>query len=97
MNAEKPRLSDYLKTGRYPWSEAYQEVMDNHDRCIVCGKRVGANAIWVVLGEGGDVLIAPENDEDAMATDSGYMGWWPVGPECGRTVPAEYRAARATG
>lgn len=86
------RLSDYLKPGRIPWSDAYQEVMDVHDRCIVCGKRVGENAIWVILGKGGDVFILPEDDDTAMETDAGYMGWQALGPECGRDVPAKYRA-----
>ena len=87
------RLSDYLKPGRTAWSDAYHDngVGDPY-ACIVCGKRASDNAIWVILGGGGDTLILPENDEEAMETDSGYMGWHVLGPECGRDVPQRYRA-----
>lgn len=85
-------LRNYLKPGRHPWSEEYQNSprADNPDTCIVCGKYAGANGIGVILTEGGDTLVEPA-DDDKEARTSGYMGHWIVGPECGSKIPAKYR------
>ena len=90
-----PRLGDYLKPGRTPWSWDYNnsDHADSHGCCIVCGKATKGNGITVILGEGGDTLILPENDEWQQANDAGYMGCWTVGPECGKDIPSEYRMA----
>lgn len=87
------RLQDYLKPGRYAWSDAYDNSphRDDPECCIVCGKIANGNWIGVILGKGGDVLIEPKDDEWYAANDNGYMGHWIVGPECGKKVPAKYR------
>lgn len=88
---ETPRLRHFLKPGRYPWSDAYNETDLHQDRCIVCGKMTkSANRIMVALTGGGDYLVRPEDDAD-NENDPGYMGWWAIGSECGKDIPTEYR------
>jgi hypothetical protein len=87
-------LSDYLKAGRYAFSDQYHESAhaESHACCIVCGRKTTTESgITVILGLGGTGLIHPEDEEKAEWSDGGYMGVWMLGPECGKDVPDEYR------
>lgn len=88
-------LQDYLKPGRYSWSDAYHNSphADTEEGCVVCGKRTTpANRIVVCLTGGGDVLVRV-GDEQREERDNpgGFMGFWSVGSECGKAIPQEYR------
>jgi hypothetical protein len=89
------RLQDYLKPGRFAWSDDYHNSphANTEGGCIVCGKQTSpAKRITVILTGGGDELVRPEDEERVLA-DSGYMGHWAVGSECGRAIPQEYRVS----
>jgi hypothetical protein len=60
--------------------------------CIFCGRDTSkqGNSLGVIVGEGGAVVVHPEDDE--LAQDAGHMGWFPVGSECIKEIPAEFRA-----
>ena len=90
-----PRLHDYLKPGRSPWSDAYNETDLHPDRCIVCGRVTASDTrILVAFCDGGDYRLLPTADADHI-NHPGYMGLWPVGRECGKNIPAEYRMQEA--
>ena len=61
--------------------------------CIFCGRDTSkqGNSLGVIVGEGGSVVVHPGDNE--LAQDGGYMGWFPVGSECIKEIPAEYRMA----
>ena len=62
--------------------------------CIFCGRDTSkqGNSLGVIVGEGGAVVVHPQDNEIA-ATCGGYMGWFPVGSECIKEIPAEFRMA----
>jgi hypothetical protein len=57
--------------------------------CQCCGRKVGANPIGIIVVNGGASLCHPE-DHKALENDGGYMGWFPIGSECAKRIPAEY-------
>ena len=89
-----PDLRDYLKPGRTPWSDDYNNSRHANEEgcCIVCGKMTKGNGITVALTNGGDTLVLPADTEREEYENGGaYMGEWTVGPECGSKIPQEYR------
>jgi hypothetical protein len=42
-----------------------------------------------MVGAGGSLIVHPEDYD--LAIDGGDMGWFPVGSECIKSVPAEFR------
>ena len=89
----KRRLADYLKPGRFAWSDAWQETDLHADRCIVCGRmtKSGTTRITVELTDGGDHFVTPQDANPE--SNPGYMGAWVVGSECSKDIPSEYRMA----
>jgi hypothetical protein len=76
------------------WSEIYHAKADDSERCIVCGKLTSekSKGLGVIVGDGGGSIIHPaDNDQELKEYPAGYMGWWPVGTECIKKVPVEYR------
>lgn len=59
------------------------------ESCQVCGRPVSENAVGVIVVDGGASIIHPE-DQASLVSDAGYMGWWPIGSECAKKIPAEY-------
>jgi hypothetical protein len=61
------------------------------NECVFCGRNTSkqGNASGVMVGAGGALIIHPEDYD--LAIDGGEMGWWPVGSECIKSVPAEFR------
>jgi hypothetical protein len=45
-----------------------------------------------MVGAGGALIVHPD-DYETLAIDGGDMGWFPVGAECIKEVPAEFRVA----
>lgn len=58
--------------------------------CQCCGRKVGADPWWVVVVDGGAALCRPEDSKHYYG-DGGFMGAWPIGRECVKRVPLEYR------
>ena len=58
-------------------------VWAGEDSCVICGRKVGANASSVRFVNGdSEIHAANENDDDIDM--AGYMGWWNVGSECAK-------------
>jgi hypothetical protein len=49
--------------------------------CVQCGRKVGADAWYVEMINGGEIRL---QDGTEAVQDAGYMGWWPVGNECAK-------------
>jgi hypothetical protein len=73
------------------FGEKYQ-ASQSQNPCIACGRNVSQkNGHIVLIGGGGTDVLHPDDNDQAMNTDPGYMGGFPVGSECIKSVPAEYR------
>jgi hypothetical protein len=61
--------------------------------CVFCGRDTSkqGNSEGVMVGGGGAIIVHPEDYD--ISSDGGSMGWFPVGSECIKTVPAEFRLA----
>jgi len=83
-----------LRTMRLPRSEKRHEGYPEGDLqpCAVCGRTIRneARAVWVHIVDGGGVILH-RDDEAAYASDGGDLGLYPVGPECAKRIPKEYR------
>lgn len=62
-------------------------------QCVFCGRDTSkqGKSNGVMVGFGGSLIVHPEDYEQAQ--DGGFMGWFPVGSECIKQVPAEFRVA----
>jgi hypothetical protein len=77
------------------FGEKYQAKTENGShflQCIFCGRDTSkqGNSNGVMVGSGGALIVHPDDYEKAI--DGGDMGWFPVGSECIKEVPAEFRA-----
>ena len=88
MSARTVRLYDVLPKA---WGERYQAKGD-FLACIGCGKPTSSKgqSQGVCISGGGDLIIHPD-DYDTYDHRGGDMGWFPVGRECIKKVPAEFR------
>ena len=61
---------------------------EGEGECFLCGRGVKMHkrTAWVELFEGGS-LLADQSVKDANQSDSGYMGCYPIGPNCKRKLP----------
>ena len=63
--------------------------------CTICGRGVAEGRGWGVLAvNGGDFLAVDQWDSwetDQTVDHAGDMGFWLLGPECGKRIPSEYR------
>ena len=50
--------------------------------CVQCGRKVGADAWYVEVVNGGDIRL---QDGSEAVRDAGYMGCYPVGNECAKS------------
>ncbi len=63
--------------------------------CIACGKRTSdkGQSLGVWVSGGAATIVHPDDSlADATHNYTEHMGWFPVGRECIKKVPAEYRA-----
>lgn len=85
-------LSDHVPTA---FCDAYQN-QDDQQACVNCGKRTSraGNSLGVWIGhDGGTCIIHPDDvDAEYELHPGSFLGWFPVGSECIKRVPAEYRA-----
>jgi len=73
----------------------YQEKTKNGSgflQCVFCGRDTSkqGKSMGVMVGAGGALIVHPQ-DYATKANDGGAMGWFPVGSECIKSVPAEFR------
>lgn len=89
MTARSIPIDDVLPNA---WSEKYHAA-GSFLACIACGKRTSnkGRSQGVCISGGGSTIVHPE-DYDTFPHNGGDMGWFPVGRECIRAVPAEFRA-----
>jgi hypothetical protein len=80
------------------FGEKYQAKQNNtfgfsFNCCVFCGRDTSKQGIsnGVHVGAGGALIVHPE-DYETLAIDGGAMGWFPVGSECIKSIPAEFRA-----
>ena len=81
------------------FGEKYQTKQNNKSGfsflcCVFCGRDTSkqGKSVGVMVGDGGALIVHPE-DYATKANDGGAMGWFPVGSECIKSVPAEFRIA----
>jgi len=74
------------------WSDRYHET-GGFLACIACGKKTSnkGQSQGVFISGGGGIIVHPD-DYEMYPHDGGDMGWFPVGRECIKTLPAEFRA-----
>lgn len=60
-----------------------KEYASDAEFCVQCGRLVGKNPWLVEIINGGYIRLQDGTDHD-IASDNGYMGWWPVGNECAK-------------
>ena len=79
------------------WGDKYQAKQNNTNghtflACVFCGRDTSkqGKSQGVLVGNGGGLIIHPA-DYETLAIDGGDMGWFPVGSECIKEVPAEFR------
>lgn len=83
------------------WGDKYRArtmngLNDTGNRCVLCGRKTAdtAKTMGIVVIGGGGALVHVEDAATEEANDpGGWMGWFPVGNECIKVVPAEFRAA----
>ena len=88
-NAKALVLDKVLPTA---FGEKYHAKMAQDSDCIACGRSTSEkNAQGVIVVDGGYGICTPINAQ-LEGNDGGFMGWFPVGSECIKNVPVEYRA-----
>lgn len=50
----------------------------NLDPCVICGRPVRHPKYWLVVVDGGSAF----GDTNSDPNDPGYMGGFPIGPDC---------------
>ena len=79
------------------FGQKYQKKTENGSgflQCVFCGRDTSkqGKSQGVMVGAGGALIVHPD-DYETLAIDGGEMGWFPVGAECIKEVPAEFRVA----
>jgi hypothetical protein len=79
------------------FGEKYQAKQNNtvghsFTCCVFCGRDTSkqGKSQGVYVGAGGALIVHPD-DYYTLAIDGGDMGWFPIGTECIKEVPAEFR------
>lgn len=63
------------------------------DECLVCHRPVNADkegTIWVHMSTYNYLYLTALPEAE---TEENSQGWFPVGPECARKIPADYKSA----
>lgn len=77
---------EIIRTKDYERNEARVPVMEQP--CFRCGRKVRPDGAYVHLRTDG--LVAPA---DAILASNEDQGWFPIGPECAKSIPAKFRRA----
>jgi hypothetical protein len=72
----------------------WQASDQNFLSCTICGRNTSkqGKSVGVIVSDGGAAIVFP-GDNLLEQSDGGYMGWFPVGSECIKAIPAEFRIA----
>lgn len=74
------------------FGEKYQAKSNKHYflTCVFCGRDTSkqGESNGVMVSGGGAFIVHPE---DYPMNDGGDMGWFPIGSECIKSVPVEFR------
>ena len=63
--------------------------------CVRCSRKLASGSGFdIEIVDGGGALATPG---EADVDDSGYMGFWSVGPGCAKWIPSEFKLARLHG
>ena len=62
------------------------ENNEMHDRCYLCGKKATSKYTFRIVNGGDSITLTPTAEE--WDEDNGDMGFWNVGPECRKNLPA---------
>jgi hypothetical protein len=81
------RAIDWYDLGLNLFSEKFNES-GSKNPCTACGRKTNLT-IGVYIGAGGGVIVHPEDYD--LAQDGGFMGFFPIGKECIKKVPKEFR------
>ena len=79
------------------WGEKYRAKEEANkvgfSSCIHCGRNTSkqGKSLGVCVSGGGSVIVHPD-DYDSYPHEGGDMGWFPVGSECIRQIPADFHA-----
>jgi hypothetical protein len=65
-----------------------------YEPCTRCGRGVKPGSGFVVTVIDGGARFAP-TDTPADENDSGFMGAWVIGPECGKSIPVTHKTIYA--
>lgn len=82
------------------WKRTKLAKARNQEQCELCGRGVREGLGWMVhVAGGGSVIVETSVQNEDMDSEyhSGEMGWFLLGPECGRTVPKSFRMKNVQG
>ena len=75
-----------MKLGHGDAFPFHLDAAGNMERCNICGRKLGADPRFVEVIDGGDIHDPATGPADT--SDAGYMGTYPVGPECAKRLQA---------
>ena len=64
------------------WADHSKGTAGPIEHCAACGRKLTGKRRWIEVIEGGSMVAAPGLGPNTA--DPGYMGFFPVGPECAR-------------
>jgi hypothetical protein len=67
-------------------SKAHDNGTADLGGCVLCGRSTPSPKYFVEIAHGGRIVRLGSAD----TTDPGYMGFYPIGPECRKRLPAAY-------
>jgi hypothetical protein len=98
MQVEKTEQGQrVIEASAFLWAEKYRAREDQGKigflSCIHCGRDTSkqGRSQGVCVSGGGSIIVHPE-DYDTYPHQGGEMGWYPVGSECIKQIPADFRA-----
>lgn len=73
-----------IQAGDQPnFVEPKANVGATENYCVQCGRKVGANAWYVEVIDGGYIRL--QDGTEADVNDAGYMGCYAIGNECAKS------------
>jgi hypothetical protein len=84
LDQKKTVNTTKIQAGTQPnFAEPKSNVGSTDNYCIQCGRKVGADAWYVEVIDGGYIRLQDGSKYD-VASDAGYMGCYAVGNECAK-------------
>lgn len=76
---------------RRTYDNPRKRVPNGHE-CVFCGRDTSRKGeCQGALVSGGGVILVHPDDYDTYPHQGGDMGWFPIGAECIKRIPAEFR------